>query len=296
MPNVKNNRRGLVGMTQGRKPKKPSQPGQRRRPPAATAEDVAEQTWMDMMVNTKHPARPLWGEPRLTSKGWTPSTMGDECDRQIVLRLLGYRGEDFSAQLLRMFSLGNAIETVWREKYRAWGILLEANAKKQFAGPPHLSYEIDVLVKHPFEKSRKLIGEIKSANVRSFKLLPPKSLDPQVNYTAVSGISDRYFGPRVRKYMLQLMLYLYASTVTKEGFLLFDCKNDSTYRDFYLTLDVGMPDLQIALDRTERLTRYWADQMVPACTHGGNAEDPLCSIQPKDELTLVEMKKLSEAV
>ena len=290
------NRRGLVGMTQTRKPKKPVPTRRRQSPPAATPDDVANQTWMDMKVASSHHSRPLWGEPRAVSKGWTPSTMGDECDRQIVLRLLGYRGEDFSPQLLRMFGLGNAIENTWQQKYKEWGILLEANKRLQFEGPPHLSYEIDVRVKHPFEKGRTLIGEIKSANVRSFKLLPPKTLDPAVNYTGISSISDRYFGPRVRKYMLQLMLYLYASKDTKEGFLLFDCKNDSTYADYCLNLDVGMADLQVALDRTARLTKYWSSQTVPACTHKGNAEDVMCSVRPKDDLALTEIQKLSKEV
>ncbi len=284
-------RRGLMGMSQQRKkPKSKQVAAPKRGGGLVTPADIANQSWLDMSIKDNHKSeRPLWSPPRAIEKGWTPSTMGEPCDRSVLLKLLGYRGEDFAAKMLRMFELGVVIEKMWQKKFRDWGILLEANKKATFEGPPKLSYEIDVKVRHPFERTRHLIGEIKSCNVRSFKLLPPKTMDPVANYNALVGIQDRYFGVLVRKYMNQLMMYLYAEDV-HEGFLLFDCKDNSDYMDYYLTLEAGMEGLTKSLARTKRLQVYWQDQTVPGCTHTGKRWDPLCDMQPDDDVDLEQFK------
>ncbi len=247
--------------------------------------------WLEMVRDEKfEDKRPLWGEVR--TRGWRPSSLGDPCDRKTILGMFGYRGDPISTKLKRIFAMGNHIEDIWRDEFKAMGILLAANVRFTHDGSPGISGEYDLLVRHPYETNRRFVGEIKSINDRGFKKLPEPSLDPEVNLQALMNVADtgRYsIGPRIRKYMLQVQSYLYYPKVTDEGFILFDNKNtqDFLLYPINLTPDIILPESE----RLERLNEYRPKLLVPACTCVDHREGP-CIVHTSEEIPLDELKAL----
>ncbi|KKN86931.1 hypothetical protein LCGC14_0264940 [marine sediment metagenome] len=295
-------RRGLAGLTSKRTPAVNKRVGGggrgRGNSKAKTVGTVAKESWLDLSIAQKYTDnRPLWLPGREPEKGWTPSSMVNSCDRLLILGLLGFRGEPFPTHVKRIFEMGQAIEKLWQKRFTEFGILIGSNVRAKFDGPPKLSYEYDVMIKHPFERGRRMIGEIKSCNDRSFKLLPQRTLDPVANLENLSNIGDSYFGGQVKKYLLQLLAYLYAQNV-EEGFLLFDNKNDSKFRDFYISLEVGRDMIVSQFERMNHLNEYWVKQVVPPCTHdpeengfGSKKNSVLCGLHDDEEVALNEVKE-----
>lgn len=203
--------------------------------------------------------------------------------------MMGYRGDPISQKLSRIFDMGKAIETMWRNDFREMNLLLSANVRLPDPGPPSISGEYDVIIRHPFEPTRKLLGEIKSINDRGFKALPPLTLDPETNYRGIMGTTGD-IGSRIRGYMIQFQNYLRLAKID-EGFILFDNKNDQEYSDYGL---VYLPELlDECHDRLRRLDPYRPAMLIPPCTCKGEHKS-LCLYRTHEEVPLVEMQKFSE--
>lgn len=282
--------RGLFSMagTGGRRggAKKVGQAG-----PSAGGDLVPLSSWLGMAIEELHTDKsPLWGRIRAHGQGWRPSGMGEQCDRKSVLGMLGYRGEPISLGLRRIFDLGNQVEAQWRQYFSQMGILLSSNQKVFRESDPIVSGEYDVLVKHPYEPTRRLIGEIKSINDNGFSKLPAVTLDPDQNFAALTTLSDRYMASRIRNYVLQLQMYL-RLTGTHEGFLLFSNKNDSSYADYYLVQVPGMVEEEF--NRLRFRDPYWRRQVVPPCTCLTQNKIGLCVHNSDVEVPLAAMKEIS---
>ncbi len=246
------------------------------------------QSWLQATIkDLRTDRRPLWTE--VNDGGWHPSGMGEPCDRRSILKMYGYRGDIISQKLSRIFDFGKAIEKIWQADFAKKGILLSKNVKVPDPGPPPINGEYDVMLRHPFELGRVLLGEIKSINTEGFALLPKATMDPEANLYALSNCGG-FISSRLRGYLIQVQNYL-RLTNTEEGFLLFDNKNDSNWVDFYLRYD---PDfLEPHLTRLKRLDAYRPRLIVPVCTCVGKHKD-LCAFKPEDEVSLAEIKIFSE--
>ncbi len=275
MPAIK---KGLVSMAKA------------QRPPSATKKVLAPVTpnWLQLSRDDKFTDhRPLWGEVR--TKGWMPSSMGDPCDRKTILGMFGYRGDPISVKLRRIFDMGKAIEKIWQAEFESMGILLGKNVRFAHPNNPVISGEYDVMVRHPYEPGRRMIGEIKSINDNGFKKLPPVSLNSADNIVALMSVKDGYVGARFRKYMYQLQAYLYFVEGVEEGFLLFDNKNSQDYKLYPVSLD---PDIIVPeTQRLVRLEEYRPKLVVPACTCDAK-KSGLCTIHPDEDIPLDELKNL----
>lgn len=248
---------------------------------------ILNQSWLRTSMNShREDKRPLWGNVK--TGGWHPSSLGKVCDRQSILGMFGYRGDHISQTLSRIFAFGNKVEDLWREDFAKMGILLAANQRIQDPGPPPINGEYDVLLKHPYEPNRRLLGEIKSINDAGFKQLPPLTLDPAINFEGLQNLKSRV-GDRVRGYLVQVMFYMRITKV-HEGFLLFDNKNDSEYNDYYLVYNEEYMAPKVA--RIIRLEEYRPKLIVPPCTCLGKHEG-LCLYRPEEEVPLTELKEIS---
>jgi hypothetical protein len=274
-----------------------------KRPPKPTAKTIAGvaskkialpkgalgQTWLRTgLTAMREDKRTMWGDIRTT---WRPSSMGEQCDRKSILSMYGYRGDPISHKLGRIFSMGNAVEDIWRADFQKMGVLVQANVRIQDPGPPAISGECDAILQHLYEPGRKLIAEIKSINCNGFKQLPPLTLDPEMNFQGLMNIGGSLNG-RVRGYMIQLQNYMRLFKI-HEGMLLFDCKCNSDYNDYGL---VYHPELvEVNQNRLVRLDDYRGKLMVPPCTCAGK-HDGLCIYRPEDTVSLEEMKIFTEDI
>jgi hypothetical protein len=213
--------------------------------------------------------------------------MGETCDRQSILKMYGYRGDPISQKLSRIFDMGKAIEKIWQADFRKAGLLLSANVRVPYPGPPQVNGEYDAMLRHATEPNRRVIVEIKSINAEGFKHLPPLTLDPEMNYQGLMACSG-FIGSRVRGYMVQIQLYMHVTGV-QDGILLFDCKNDQDYNDYYLTLKPEF--IALHLDRLQRLDQYRPKFMVPPCTCDG-APAVLCRLHRTEAVSLEDLKKI----
>lgn len=288
---VKQNRvrKGITGMATN----KSARPKTQRK--AVSVPKVAVQSWLRMKAEEELvDSRPLWNAIRNPERGWTPTAMGNPCDRQTILGVLGYRGDPISPGLYKIFKRGNTIEAEWQAYFREWGMLLDHNVRIK-SGPNSLisvSGEYDVRLRHPYEPSRQFIVEIKSINDRGFGCLPAVSLDPEVNFEHLyDHITDSGIKARVRKYLIQLMTYLY-ETQTYEGILLFDNKNTQNYADFYLTLNEEF--VLEEYTKLDRLNGYWQQLIVPPCSClTDNDKGTLCKVHADQEIDLESLKALT---
>ncbi len=288
-------RKGITGMLTNvdRRPRKTVASGGRKTstPPRASGKNwIALEMQKNMTDN-----RPLWGDLRPVTKGWTPTKMGEPCGRVTILSVLGYRGDPISEGLRRIFDRGNSIETEWQTRFRNWGILIDSNIR--IKTPPGkgiitVSGEYDIRVRHPYEAGRQMIGEIKSINDRGFGLLPAVTMDPEYNKTQLMQVSDRNVGPRLRKYVFQTMSYLYETGI-REGFLLFDNKNTQAYADYYLELDEELVETEYT--KLQKLESAWQQLVIPPCgCIEGAKKGPLCKIKVDEEIPYEEMKALAQ--
>jgi hypothetical protein len=271
-------RKGLTGLTVKPKSK------------AKVPKISSSQTWLDIAFDEKYKdTRPLWGKIREVENGWTPSTMGNGCDRLTLLGPFGYRGDPIPPKLRRIFDRGKKIEEQWQQYFREMRLLLKANIRLRRDVAPIISGEYDVLVKHAYEP-RQLLGEIKSINGAGFKQLPAVTLDPQVNFEALTS-GGGFIGDRLKKYMYQLQTYLYVTGI-EEGFILFDNKDNQDYANFVIHRNPEFVEREF--ERLTRLNDYRERLVVARCTcdrRSGLA----CQVHPEEELELQEYKELFAA-
>ncbi len=277
--------RGMLGLS-ARPPKKTkgkTVSGGKR----LSSSSAAGQTWLKLSVNThREDKRKLWDPPKTD---WHPSSLGEVCDRKSLLKMMGYRGDPVSQKLSRIFDMGKIIEKLWQDDFQKMGILLSKNVRLLDPGPPSINGEYDVMIRHPFEPTRKLLGEIKSINDRGFKALPPLTLDPETNYRGIMETTGD-IGARIRGYMVQFQNYL-RLTKMEEGFILFDNKNTQEYSDYLLGYHPELMDECQA--RMMRLDPYRPAMIIPPCTCKGQHKS-LCLYRTQEEVPLVEMQKFSE--
>ncbi len=234
--------------------------------------------------------RPVWGPPRDVQKGWKPSSLGKACDRELVAEVLGYQ-ERIPPKLRRIFDMGIDIEKRWLERFTKFGILLAAGTKVKRELEPRIIGKLDAKVRHPYETGRVILVEIKSINRDGFRQLPPVVMDPEENVRNLMKGSG-YVGARVRQYMFQHQVYMVEDQVP-EGLLLFDCKDNSEYADYAVSVDPELVAEQYA--RLILLTGYWSRAVVPPCSHSGLKEG-ICGYKAAEEVPVAELHRLSEAV
>ena len=234
--------------------------------------------------------RPLWSEPRPVSKGWRPSGLAEPNDRLLVAGQLGYRGDLISERLQRIFDAGNDIEDRWVKRFGEMGVLVDHNVWIPRNTIPGLvvSGKIDIIVKHPYEDGRKFVVEVKSISPEGFGQLPKSSVNGDVNYANLLSIRGN-IGERLRKYLIQLQLYL-ISTKCDEGILLMDNKGNQDYRDYYIT--ARPEDLVPVEQRLMWLEKeYWSKHLLPPWAGSSRAKHIMATYKPKEVVPLAEMKE-----
>ncbi len=245
--------------------------------------------WLGIAIEQKYADhRPLWGDERPIEKGWTPSSMGAECDRETVLKTLGYRGEEISTHLRRIFDAGNDIEARWIKRFQELGVYVDHNVHISRKEPPILSGYIDVTVRHPFEPGHLITVEIKSINSNGFRMLPAVTMDPEENFEALQKLPGKV-GARIRGYMVQLQSYLMEGG-NPEGLLLFDCKDNQSFAEYYIVLNE--PFIQGHYDRLNRLNEYRERRAIPPCTCGGKGD--FCKHRPDEDIDIKMLQSMTE--
>ena len=289
-------RSGWMGMTRqgGKKVAGGSTSPRKRRSKGLTVSQAATRSWLDMAREEKYvDTRPLWGPVRDLEKGWKPTAMGDPCDRKTILGVLGYRGELISVKLRRIFDMGRYVELMWQATFTDLGLLLAHNVRVKNNGPIIIvSGEYDVLVRHPYDKDRRELGEIKSINDRGFKTLPAVSLDPEVNFDSLwNNVKDSGIQARMRKYLYQVNTYFYETG--EEGFLLMDNKNNQDYADYKLVCNEEM--VLKEYNRLNGLNNYWERQVAPSCSCLSESDKgTFCRHRTEDEVELDELKQFTQ--
>ena len=237
-----------------------------------------------------HDTRPLWGAPRLVSKGWTPSSIGEPNDRLLAAGLLGYRGDEISQRLYFIFEAGNDIESRWIKRFQSINWYESSGGWVPRTPLDGLTYsgKVDIIIRDPKTGTR-FIVEVKSISPEGFRALPPVSVDPEVNIESLlttTGIT----GDRVRKYIIQLQLYLHTMKVD-DGILLFDNKGNQDYAAFHICCNDSVMN-----NVTERLTKiqteYWSKNLLPPW-NGGSTRHFLAKYKPTEAITLEEAKQLT---
>ena len=234
--------------------------------------------------------RPEWGDERPLAKGWTPHSMGVACDREAVLAALGYRGEGFSSQLFRIFEMGHDVEARWLTRFQRLGVLVSSGTTVTRSEAPILRGKIDAKVNHPFEPGHILVVEIKSINLDGFRSLPKVSLDPEENFQSLLAMQGK-IGQRIHQYLVQHQSYLEMDG-SNEGLLLFECKDNQDYKDFYVVYEEAYVMDQYA--RLNRLNGNRERRTVPACSCVAPSKGIFCRHRPVEEVTLDEIRQLSE--
>ena len=251
-------------------------------------------SWLQVeMKNHYTDRRPVWGEARPVAKGWTPSSVGYTNDRLVVAGLLGYRGEVISQKLQRIFDAGNDIEDRWIKRFKALGVYIDNNVWIPRTGVEGLEFsgKMDALVRHPYEAGRRFVVEIKSISPIGFEQLPRVSMSSDVNYANLQAMRGDV-GDRMRRYLLQLQLYL-VCTGDREGLLLMDNKGNQDFRDYYIE---SKPDVIATL--RERLLmlqeEYWAKELIPPWLGSSRSKDIMATYRSGEVVSLAEMREVVE--
>ncbi len=92
--------------------------------------------------------------------------------------------------------------------------------------------------------------------------------------------------------MAQVQAYFWVTGI-REGFILFDCKNNQEYHDYALTSHDELIGLEIA--RITRREPFRAELSVPPCScEEEGHRDTLCLHRPDAALGLEELKTLNK--
>ena len=241
-------------------------------------------TWLhDYLDTSLVDTRPEWGEPRSLTAGWSPSLVGEPDDRTLVAKVLGYRGPEVDARLVRIFDCGDAVEATWVERFTKLGVLRRSSdsATREVDGVT-LSGRYDLLITHPSD-GRLVLVEVKSMNPYGFQRLPVEGT-PVENYQRL----NRSVGSsRVQQYLRQVDCYLQLFEV-EVGLLLVENKGNQEFRAYDLVVDRGRW-LEIR-DRLKRLESHWVAREVPPVT-ASTGDAKLASYRPGDVVPLVELRE-----
>ena len=233
--------------------------------------------------------RPLWGEPRPLSKGWTPSGLGEPNDRLLVASQLGYRGDLVTEKMRRVFDAGNDIEDRWVKRFKAMG-LLRSHGEWLPAGPSDglvIRGKLDLVVVNPSSRELEII-EVKSISPTGFNSLPAAQVSGARNSELLWNVSGGLRG-RLRKYLLQLWVYMDRMGLSK-GHLLFDNKGTQEFRDF--NVEVDSVQLSRVYSRLRDLQdEYWAKELLPPW-NGGRGKSLMATYRPNEAVPLSEIKGL----
>ena len=231
--------------------------------------------------------RPLWGKPRLVSKGWTPSMLGEPNDRKLVAQMLGFRGDVFPRILKLIFEMGDDIEARWIKRFQALNMYVSSGKfiPGNVVDGLKFSGKYDIIIRDPKNPVTQYVVEIKSISPNGFRQLPYPSHKPDSNYDELIGTKGE-IGMRVRKYMHQLQTYLYGMNMD-DGVLLFDNKGTQEYHLYHIRKN----DDHIAAMR-ERLLRlqtdFWGKNLIPPW-NGGKEKSFFATYKPTEAVPLIEM-------
>jgi hypothetical protein len=189
---------------------------------------------LDAMDEAIAAGQTKWNPP---SDYFRASSAGQQCYRAAGFRALGH-GTIFDARILRIFRMGNAVEAgVLKDlqgAMRSKKVFVRATQAKVNITNPPMRGTLDVLILKT-EDGEELVGEIKSMNKGRFDKLPKPSGNVGAN---VVGLLN---APHTRDNVCQLMIYIDGGGWTK-GFLLYECKDDSRRRLFWLERDQRVLD------------------------------------------------------
>lgn len=236
--------------------------------------------WLKQLLDTTiEKDQPLWEPPRLWFRA---SSVGNECDRCLALDMVGHR-IPFEARTLRIFKVGNAIESVILETLSNAGTLLSDQGEVEF------SFEDRPLIKGHYDAIIKGFGadyllEVKSINEFDFAKLPSEHGPMQA--------SDSPINTRYAKYIQQWNTYSASPDTPDVGMILFEAKNSQKHKVYELTHDVTM--FTMLLNRLELIQMTVMGGMLPARPSDTKCYNYLCKKLPPEEVDLSTARIVDE--
>ncbi len=259
--------------------------------------------WVKEKVDeaTEVEARIFWRDP---VKYIRASATGEPCIRAISFDMVGYN-DPKEARILRLFRTGNVIEQTNIEQ------MVKAEVIESTQGEVRYDYynveEDSELVSVPFivghydaiikdDNDTKHLVEIKSINSRAFGKLPAE------HGPMLAGMSPVF--NQFPKYIHQWNTYAAASEV-EQGFLLFEDKNTSAHKYYFLNLDMELFEKNIR--KLEEAWGYGINEEIAPIPEGFNPHDtkgkcgwcdkkPLCKELSEGVVKLADIKEIDAKV
>ena len=180
----------------------------------------------------------LWDTPRRYFRG---SGAGNECVRSMTFEAMGHR-VPFEARVLRIFGVGQAIESVIVDATKKSKILVKGS--DQLEGKiqdPLIICHVDLIVKRPTD-GQLFLGEIKSIKLENYKKLPSEHGPTRAGD---SPLMKNHAG-----YVKQWNTYAWTPEVNLQyGFLLFENKNTQHQKLYWLERDDVLHEEVLKLHR-----------------------------------------------
>lgn len=254
------------------------------------ATKLAAGGWLPIALDAHYrDGRPEWGKERPVDRGFTSHSMGQACDRESVLICLGYRGEHFTSQLMRIFEMGHDVEARWKKRFEKLGVLLSVDdVVSRKIDPVIPKGIIDCKVRHP--DGRTILVEIKSINRDGFRDLPKVSLDPHENFENLMAMQGK-IGQRIHQYMVQVQSYLDMDS-TEDALLLFECKDNNDVKDYNLVRNREF--MNNVYERLKFLNLHRNARTVPPCTCVAPSKGAFCRHKSSEVVSIEEIHALSE--
>lgn len=183
--------------------------------------------WMTLLMDEEvERSQKLWDTPRQYFRG---SGAGNECVRSMTFEAMGHR-VPFEARVSRIFSTGNAIESVLvKTAKRAKIFVVNSDQLEGKIKDPLIICHIDLIVKNPTSEEE-FLGEIKSIKLENFKKLA-KEHGPLL--AGQSPLLKSHPG-----YIMQWNTYAWTPEINLEyGFILFENKNTQHQKVYWLIRD-----------------------------------------------------------
>ncbi|HEC64465.1 MAG TPA: hypothetical protein ENI23_04145 [bacterium] len=224
--------------------------------------------WLkNIMDETLEKDQVLWAEPVRYFRG---SEVGDPCLRSLCLSVMGHR-MPIEANLRRIFDAGKNIEKVNVDTMIKAGLCPTENytqASIKYPDPP-IQGHTDVIVLRDKAKIRRYLGEIKSINEWPFKSLPKEHGPMLASKSPLFEIKTPH------KYIMQWNCYAGAPNMTfDEGFLLFEEKNTSAQKFYWLKRDDEL--LEKMFIRLRLAAPYILSDPMLIPPYSLNMEEPPC--------------------
>lgn len=251
--------------------------------------------WLKQLLNdTIEAGQPLWVPEK---KHFRASGAGTKCVRALTFQCAGHR-VPHKAKTRRLFKVGDAIEDEVVGTMQLAGIVEETQAPIEYEDPP-VKGKADVIARRPSD-AKLLVGEVKSINSNQFKRLPRE-------HDVILASASPLFAIKPG-YVEQWNTYACAPDRDfDEGFVLFEAKDDSDEKVYWLRRDDEL--MGAALDRMRIASRYVQDepQRVAPIPDDRNpfkgdpvcAECPhryLCRLVPEEGATVGRVKELDAEV